>query len=118
MEGARTFPPQLFCTAGCRLGKALKRLNYNAMRYNPVDVMPSDDLLKRTEKDFEVKRLLKRDPDRHVCINDISHLLRCGREGLGNRQNAIIALVRQKSSVVAARGLVNAFVLMEFIGFY
>lgn len=51
--------PQLCRTAGCRLGNALKRFYYNAMRYYLTEVDPADDLLKRSDKDFEVKRWLE-----------------------------------------------------------
>lgn len=88
------------------------------MRHYPADVVFSDDLLKRTEKDFELKRWLEGDPDRHVSISEIWHRLRCGRKDLGNLQNALIALVVHESAVVAARGLVRAFIIMQLIGFY
>lgn len=88
------------------------------MRNYPADVVHSDDLLIRTDKDFEVRCWLERNPDRHVTINDIWHRLRCGRFDFGNLQNATIAQVGHDNGVVAACGLVSSFIIMQFIKFY
>lgn len=63
------------------------------------------------------KALAVENPNRYILINDIWHRLRCGREDLGNLQNTIIALIGQESADVAAYSLVNAFIVMQFIGF-
>lgn len=117
MEGNASFLTQLFRTVGFRLGNAIERYYYDAMRHYPADVVLPDDLLERTDKDFEVKRWLEGDPDRHVTSNDIWDRLRCGRDDLGNLKNANVALLGHLSAVVASRGLVRAFIVMQFIGF-
>lgn len=89
------------------------------MRHYTADVVLKDDLLKRTvKKNFEEKRWLEGDPDRHVYLSDIWHRLRSMRDDFGNLKNAIIALVKHDKAVVVARGLMSAFMVLQFIGFY
>lgn len=112
-----SFPPQLFRTTEYRLGNAIERLYYNVIRHYSADVVQSDDLVKLTKK-IKVQCWLEEDQDYHVTNYDIWHRICCGLDDLGNLQYAMIALVGQESAVEVAHGLVSAFMVMQFIGFY